>query len=421
MFNYCRKVSLQKNFTSAQSKKTLEKQIKKLLKKISFVNYTNAFFKAYLQERSAKKNLAFYQARAASKNIFISQGQKLQNALRSRLKGRSKGRWPKQKGTLHIFLAFYVSTWESILPLSLKPFGKVTAFNWRAQNYDDTARDWLDKRDQMNAAMFEVFNQASSHQPIDVVVGYLSGYNTAPKTLRYMANAGAVIYNFCWDDKLNFPGKFIGGRYSSPAALASVVDLNLTNAPESLIKYAFHGGLAMFWPEAAHPAIHCPYDVPFEFDVSFVGACYGWRPKFIARLKKFGINVECFGKGWPNGPLSLEEMTKLYSKSRINLGFAGVGHSKKLMCLKGRDFEVPMSGGLYLTQDNSELSLVYEIGKEIITYHDVQDCAEKIKFLLANPEEAEKIRNAGRKRALRDHTWEKRFEDVFSLAGLLRD
>ena len=42
--------------------------------------------------------------------------------------------------------------------------------------------------------------------------------------------------------------------------------------------------------------------------------------------------------------MSNEEMVKLYSCSRINLGFAGVGHSKKLMCREGRDFEVPMSG-----------------------------------------------------------------------------
>ena len=175
----------------------------------------------------------------------------------------------------------------------------------------------------------------------------------------------------------------------------------------------------MFWPEAAHPDSHKPYDIPFDFDVSFIGKKYGWRPKFIARLLKMGINITCFGNGWGNGPLSDEEMIKLYSRSKINLGFAGVGHSKKLMCLKGRDFEVPMSEGLYLTQDNPELSLVYEVGKEIVTYKNEEDCADKIKQLLANPDEADKIRKAGRIRALRDHTWEKRFEDVFRLSGIM--
>ena len=106
-----------------------------------------------------------------------------------------------------------------------------------------------------------------------------------------MEQIRAVIFNFNWDDKLGFHGRMVGGRWTGPAALASVVDVNLTNAPESCIKYFAEGGLAMFWPEAAHPDIHKPYDLPFEYDVSFVGGKYGWRPKFIARLQKMGIKV----------------------------------------------------------------------------------------------------------------------------------
>ena len=89
------------------------------------------------------------------------------------------------------------------------------------------------------------------------------------------------------------------------------------------------------------------------------------------------------------------------------------------MCLKGRDFEIPMSGGLYLNQDNPELSLVYNVGKEILTYKDEKDCAQKIKWLLENPDEADKIRKAGRERALKGHSWERRFEQIFEIVGLL--
>jgi spore maturation protein CgeB len=120
-----------------------------------------------------------------------------------------------------------------------------------------------------------------------------------------------------------------------------------------------------------------------------------------------------------NGPLSNEEMVKLYSLSWINLAFGAVGHSKKLMCLKDRDFEVPMSGALYLTQDNPEGSLVYEVGKEVVTYQDVRDCDEKIKYLLDRPGEAAKMRKTGHERALKDHTWERSFERIFKMVGLL--
>jgi hypothetical protein len=185
------------------------------------------------------------------------------------------------------------------------------------------------------------------------------------------------------------------------------------------VKYAVHGGLAMFWPEAAHPGYHRPYDLQFDYDVSFAGACYGWRPTFIEKLRRRGVQVECFGGGWPNGPLSGEDMIRLYSRSRVNLGFGGVGYCSKLMCLKGRDFEVPMSGGLYLTQSNPELLLVYDVGREVLAYEDDADCARTILGLLADPERAALIRHAGRERALREHSYWERWMRVFRLSGIL--
>jgi len=389
------------------------------LKNILVINKINAFIKAYLQKYTAEKSLSKYRQIAAQRAISSPQGDALKKALRARLNSRSQGRWPKKKADLHIFLSYYVSNWEAILPKALMPFGKVTAFNWHNEGFDHNASNWLQLRNTMNAVMLEHFHKANRAHQVDAVVGYLSGYNTAPETLQEMAKSGAAIFNFCWDDKLNFPGKPVGGRFPTPAANAHVVDLNLTNAPDSVVKYAVHGGLAMFWPPAGHPDVHRPYELPFEYDVSFVGACYGMRPKFINSLKKKGIEVICFGQGWPNGTLSDEEMVKLYSRSRINLGFAGIGYSFKLMCLKGRDFEVPISGGLYMTQNNPELNRVFDIGSEIVTYDDKYDCAEKIKTLLNNPERAASIRIAGRKRCLKDHTYENRWDQIFAMAGIV--
>jgi hypothetical protein len=136
-------------------------------------------------------------------------------------------------------------------------------------------------------------------------------------------------------------------------------------------------------------------------------------------LRETGVRVETFGPDWPNGPLSMEEMVRTWSRSRINLGFGGVLGHKETYCLKGRDFEVPMSGGLYLTEHHEELAPFYDIGREIVTYTGFDDLLEKIRWLLSEPEQAEAIRRAGRARALREHTWEMRFERVFRLLGVL--
>lgn len=388
------------------------------LKNFPLLYKINASLKAKLQEHYLKKELNYYNRELVQKQISFLKDDDLSNALKDKSAKRNISRIPGQKGDLHIFLAYSLHNWEYILPIALKVFGRVTEFEWISRGFGHNADTWLQERDSMNEAMLQAFVKANSEKAVDLVVGYLSGYTVNPAILQKMRQAGAVIFNFNWDDKLGFRGKMCGGRWTGPASLASAVDLNLTNAPDSVIKYFVEGGLAMFWPEAACPEVHKPYNFPFEFDVSFAGKKYGWRSAFIKRLQKTGINVEVFGSGWENGPLSNEDMVKLYSRSRINLGFAGVGHSKKIMCLKARDFEIPMSGGLYLTQCNPELSLVYDVGKEIVTYLNKKDCAEKIKWLLANPDAMDMIRKAGRARALQEHSWENRFEDAFKMVGI---
>jgi len=390
------------------------------IKRIPLIYFANSYLKSRLQERKAKNELNYYHNKAAVNGEILPENDVISHLLKARLKKRGIKTNSKPKGELHIFLTYSLNNWENVLPIAIKPFGRISEFEWSVQGLNVKSKNWIDHRTQMNTMMLEYFHKVNSEVPVDVVVSYLSGYVCDPVVIQEMGKSGAIVFNFCWDDKLGFRGKKVGGRWSGPAALASVVDLNLTNSPESRIKYLGEGGLAMFWPEAANPYFHKPYELPFEYDVSVVGGNYGWRPSFVTKLRNMGVKVTCFGNGWPNGSLTDEETVKLYSRSRINLGFAGVGHSRKLMCLKGRDFEVPMSGGLYLTQDNPELSLVYEVGKEILTYKDEIDCAQKIKWLLENPDIANKIRHAGRARALKNHTWEKRFNSIFYLSGIVK-
>lgn len=393
--------------------------IRRILKGVAPLARLNELVKAPLQEFQASLALAAYQRRALELGIEELGDRDLAEALRRRLARRPHPPWPKALGSLHIFVAYYVNNWEHVLPMALAPFGRVSEFNWRAHGFNESSANWLVERDVMNEAMLAAFRQASAMAPVDAVVGYLSGHNTDPWVLRAMAAEGAAIFNFCWDDTLAFPGKLYGGRYPSPAALAADVDLNLTNVPAHIVKYRVHGGLAAFMPEGADPLVNRPYDCSFQYDVSFVGARYGWRPRFIRELENRGIHVECFGPGWPHGPLPFDEMVKLYSLSRVNLGFAGIGHSKKLCCLKGRDFEVPMSEGLYLTQEHPDLHRVYEVGREVLTYTDADECAERSRWVLSHPKEAAAIRAAGRERCLRDHTYQACWTKVFRMAGVV--
>ena len=65
-----------------------------------------------------------------------------------------------------------------------------------------------------------------------------------------------------------------------------------------------------------------------------------------------------------------------------------------------------------------ELEEFFEIGREIVCYRDKVDLADNIKYYLTHDEEREKIRRAGYQRAVRDHSWHKRFETAFRQIGL---
>jgi len=72
----------------------------------------------------------------------------------------------------------------------------------------------------------------------------------------------------------------------------------------------------------------------------------------------------------------------------------------------------------YLTGYTDEIAEFYEIGKEIDTYSSPEELVDKAKFYIDHPNEAEKLREAGYQKALSDHTWECRFEQLFKEIGI---
>jgi len=389
--------------------------IKPFLKSIGPIYRLHQIFEAKQVERRIFSELDYYRKMADQRGISYSESE-VKSLLRKKLRDRNIK--IDLKDNLHVVYVSCPTNWEPHnIPPQLEKFGQVTTYYWKERGFDDRAPDWLETRHRMDSDLLQFVKDVHAEEPIDVLVCYVAGWRFAPETIEAIGELGIFTCNFYWDDKLWFRGDMAGGRWRGPAALASAFDVNLTNAESSCIKYLVEGGLALFWPEGANPDFHRVYDIPFEYDVTFIGQKYGYRPVFINYLRKKGIKIATFGPGWDNGELPAEGMVELYSKSRINLGFGWISDSRKTQCLKGRDFEVPMSGGLYLTTYSSELECCYEIGKEIVCYRDKQDCAGKIKYLLDHPEEAESIRKAGAQRALREHSWRTRFEYVFRMAS----
>lgn len=75
-----------------------------------------------------------------------------------------------------------------------------------------------------------------------------------------------------------------------------------------------------------------------------------------------------------------------------------------------RLFEATGMGSCLVTDYKDNIRDYFEPDVEIVTYRNTEECIEKIKWLLANPEEAKKIAQKGQQRCLRDHTYKNRAE-----------
>lgn len=388
--------------------------LKSKLKK-TFLNKVNSIIKAKLQARRVHRERKYFLKILGNKKL--PEENEIIRLFRKKLIQNHKKLVRKEGKNVRIFFACKITNWESSLLTSLKNFGNVIHYDWREYGFnDDDNKNWLKTRDIMNNHMLKKFYAEENKEHIDIFLGYLSGYNTNSQTLDAISKSGTIIFNFCWDDDLSFRGKYLLNRFTGPYPLVKSIDLNLTNSKDSLLKYFACDSLALFWPEAANDEIFKPVISDFEYDVSFIGKKYGFRSDFIHKLKKAKIDVKCFGEGWENGPVTEKEMIEIISKSRINLGFSSIGHTNEIMHLKARDFEIPLAGGLYLTQDFQLLNTVYDIGIEIVTYKNISDCIEKIKWILNNKNIAEQIRNNGRRRALLEHTWTNRLNRLLEIS-----
>jgi hypothetical protein len=276
---------------------------------------------------------------------------------------------------------------------------------------------WNGDNEEIIKGLMRQLENADKSQSVDLIFCACTVGTLGNKTVEGLATLNIPLVSYWADDKQNF-WEHMGG-VPGDCPQVHFFDLCWTTSDACIPWYIAEGGRAIAMPEGADPGtFYRKMEGNFRFDVSFVGAKYGIRPEIIDYLKGRGISVKSFGYGWDNSPLGWQDMASVFAESRINLGFAWVGHSLSITTLKGRDFEVPMAGGLYLTGFSEELSRHYQINHEIVCYNSILECVDVIRYLLAKPDVCDQIRKNGQKRALNEHTWDARYEKLVAFMGI---
>jgi len=235
--------------------------------------------------------------------------------------------------------------------------------------------------------------------------------------LEKLSEKACIVMNF-FDSELFF--ERIDRHYAQAAELV------LVPSPASCLLYSAiglkaHCTFSLFNPERyPHQKLEPSIDVSFIGNVTKAG-----RRKYIDALKLKGIEVVACGYGTSAGIINHRQMVHLFNITKINLNFTEVQESDLLIYarkgtplttqLKGRITEIALTGGFVLTEYATGLEEMYEIGKEIETFHDMDELLQKIRYYLVHDTERRTIASLGRKRALQDHNSQTAFRHIATL------
>ena len=125
-----------------------------------------------------------------------------------------------------------------------------------------------------------------------------------------------------------------------------------------------------------------------------------------------------------NPPLPGEEMIQLFSRSKLSLGFNELGHTyllkNPLSTNRTRDFEAVASGACHFIRRMPEWAPYFEEDREVLCYDSADELADKIHYYLDPKRDAARtrIRQNARERAVAEHTWTHRFDEISRQLGI---
>lgn len=152
---------------------------------------------------------------------------------------------------------------------------------------------------------------------------------------------------------------------------------------------------------------------------------YRYRVPPVQWAREAGLRVKLFGEGWGTvpelAPLACgwlangEPLRNLYRSAKVNLHINQGG-----LNLHQRVFECLASGGFLLARalpsdtQPGGLGKSFEIGREIVTFQDREDCVAALAKYVGDESARREVIDAGRARVLAGHTYSHRMKVVLA-------
>lgn len=290
----------------------------------------------------------------------------------------------------------------------------LTSLGHEVRFFDVWDRSQYEDFTELNRSFLEVVDKEKP----DIVFCVVMGYELWLETLSLIKNkTNSIMINWSTDDSWKYE-QF--SRYVSP-----LFDLYVTTYKSAYIKSqrdGFENFILSQWA-ANHEHLMLPKMAEAcKYKISFIGAAYGNRRKWVRLLSKKGYAVECFGHGWENGVIGEDELANIINDSIISLNFADSGlmfqgilpfRSRQI---KARIFEVLGYGGFLVTEPATGLGEYYCSGKDLLTFKNLDELLQILKRYLHEYHERDEIANNGHRKTAEMHTYQNRFKAMLAAA-----
>lgn len=222
--------------------------------------------------------------------------------------------------------------------------------------------------------------------------------------------------------------KLIVGQIASPLppeAYLKEYDLILTSFPHFVPRLRAMGVAAEYFRIGFDTRVlELLGEVEQDIDASFVGGISRHHGKALPMLEYLARStpIEFFGYGAGglnraspiverhHGEVWGLDMYRALARSRVTLNrHINVAENN---ANNMRLYEATGVGALLITDRKDNLGELFEVGKEVVAYSSPEEAAEMIRYYIAHPKEARAIARAGQARTLRDHTYQRRMEEL---------
>lgn len=275
------------------------------------------------------------------------------------------------------------------------------------------------QEDEFNNA---IINRIDTFRPAIVFV--YKGVFVRPSTLSYARQRNCKLVLFYPDVSMTAHGDNIPKSIPLYDLVFTTKTFGIADMQQFGVKNA------VFIPHGFDPEIHRPLPVGseerniFGCDVSFIGTWSAKKEQWLAHLKETlpAIDLKIWGDQW-NKTTATSLKTSIQGKSvvgdlyalaiqcsRINLGILSeqVSGASSGDLITSRTFHIPGASGFMLHERNEESLLYYTENDEAGFFDGPEELAAQVKYFLAQDAIRDKIRLAGHKRAVADHSLDAR-------------